>query len=122
VTTAFLAAATPNAAGGGPASGSTDFGSARLDYTVDPALAGSNEIHLYLTDSQTGEPYEVRGAEATATQEERAIGPLELERTGPGHFTVPAAPLSPPGDWSLELRSRISRFEEQSGRFEVEVE
>ena len=87
-------------------------------------MSGDNEIHSYLTDAETGAPFEVRSAEVSATLDEREIGPLDLtlERTGPGHFTVPAAPLTVPGEWTLTLRAPVSRFEELGGEFEVEIE
>ncbi len=124
VATSFLVAQTPTAEGGGPASGSTELGDARLDYTVDPAQPGANEIHLYLTDAETGTPSEVRSANASASQAEREIGPIEieLERTGPGHFTAPAAALGVSGEWTIELRALVSRFDQLEGSFEVDVE
>ena len=124
VATSFLAAQSPDAAEGGVASGSADLGAARLDYTVDPARAGANEIHLYLTDPETGAPFEVRSAEASATQPDRDIGPiaLELEPTGPGHYTAPAAALGVTGEWEIDVSGLVSRFDLVEGSFEVEIE
>ena len=124
VAASFLVAQTPSADTLGPASGSADLGDARLDYTVDPARPGANEIHLYLTDPDTGVPFEVRSAEATASQPSRDIGPieLELEATGPGHFTVPAAALGVAGEWEIGVTALVSRFDQIEGSFEVDVE
>ena len=122
--TSFLVAQTPSAQGGeGPAAGSLDLDAARLDYTVDPATVGSNEMHFYLTAPDTGTPFEVREAEAQASLPDEEIGPLELqlERSGPGHFTAPNAALGVRGEWEIELRGTVSRFEQVAGQFEVEI-
>lgn len=121
--TSFLVAQAPSTASEGPAAGSVDAGAARLDYTVDPATVGPNEMHFYLTDPETGAPFEVREASAQASLPDQDIGPLELklERSGPGHFTAPAAALGVRGEWEVVLRADISRFEQVAGRFEVEI-
>ena len=40
----------------GPFSGSADLGPARAELTVEPALAGPNEVHLYFFDRADGAP------------------------------------------------------------------
>jgi copper transport protein len=123
VATAVLAATAPLAATTeGPYSTSAELGSASVDVTVDPATVGDNEIHIYLFEGETGAQYDATkefGAEASLAAQD--IGPLELEtrKAGPGHYVVRGAPLGVPGDWTLELSSRVSAFEEH--RTDVEV-
>ena len=72
---------------------------------MDPATAGSNQIHLYLTD-RSGQPTNVDEATVAATLASRGIGPLRLtaHRAGPGHFVVHGAQLALSGDWQLRVR------------------
>ncbi len=51
------------------------------------------------------------------------IGPLDLdiEKSGPGHYTAPDAVLGVPGTWELELSGRVSRFEDLTGSVEIDV-
>lgn len=114
----------PGAEAGGPQSASADLGAARLDVSVEPASVGSNEIHLYLFDAEDGSQYDELGQvslEASVPAEE--IGPIELdiEKSGPGHYTAPDAVLGVPGEWELELSGRVSRFEDLTGSVEIEI-
>ncbi len=53
--TAALAGYAPATAGqSGPFSASASLGPAELELTVDPARAGSNQVHLYLFDARSG--------------------------------------------------------------------
>lgn len=124
VTAALVSYAPPAGAVAGPFSDAVDLGQARLELTVEPARVGANEIHLYLFDRQTGAQYdEPREVAVRAEQVDRRIGPLELEveKTGPGHYTVPRAQLVPGGDWTLSVSALISDFEEPRAKVEVPV-
>jgi copper transport protein len=124
VATAALVSYSPSATAGGPFSDSIDLGSAQLEITVDPASPGDNEIHVYLFDSRTGAQYDrPREFSLSAAQEELDIGPIELRvrKAGPGHYTVPRAPLAPAGDWTLEAKALISDFEELRGEVDVPI-
>jgi copper transport protein len=123
--TAALVASTPPATGtDGPVSGSVPVGNERLDYTVDPALQGSNEVHLYIFDNDDGAPVDVDSLEINFALPDSAIPPVEAEarRAGPGHFVVPSAMLAVRGDWLAEVAVRFSRFEAGLAEFEVPVE
>jgi copper transport protein len=114
----------PSALSEGPQSLSTTLGPARVDLTVDPALAGSNEVHIYLLDAEDGTPYDsLRGLSLDAALTAEDIGPLEvdLRKAGPGHYTAPDAALGVPGEWTLELSGRVSRFEAPQTEVEVEI-
>ena len=88
VTAALVSYRPPAEAAAGPVSGSAEVGDAVLEYTVDPAQPGPNQMHLYLFDADDGSQY-------TAAKEvsprwscpSKEIGPIEAElravRTGP---------------------------------------
>ena len=114
----------PSALSAGPQSASATLGEARVDLTVDPALAGSNEVHVYLLDADDGSQYdELRSVELEATMSAEEIGPIDvpLRKAGPGHYTAPDAALGVPGDWTLEVSGRASRFEAPRAELEVEI-
>jgi copper transport protein len=96
----------------GPFATAVPLGSLELDLVVDPAVAGANEIHLYLTD-RNGQPTEVAEAAVSATLPSRRIGPLRLHahRGGPGHYVVAGARLAIGGDWQLTIEARRGEFE-----------
>ena len=58
-----------------------------------------------------------------ASLPEGEIAPIELEarKAGPGHYVIGGAPLSPAGDWRLEVIARVSEFDEYGARFTVPV-
>ena len=123
-TAALASSAPPSSLGQGPFAGSTELGPARVDLTVDPATVGPNEIHVYLTDSETGVPFsKVRQFTANAELPGKGIGPLELDvrKSGPGHYTIPGAQLAAPGDWTIAMSARVSAFDEYDGDLEVPV-
>ena len=124
VTAALVSYAPPSGAAAGPVSGSIEIGSARLDYTVDPAEVGRNEMHLYLFDAADGTQFtQARDFQVQLVLEDKDIGPLEaeLQRAGPGHFVARSAPFGVTGDWSVLVRMRVSRFEEARGSLEVPI-
>jgi copper transport protein len=128
VTAALVSYAPP--AGGGSAAGlpfSTreDLGPAEMELTVDPARAGPNEVHMYLSGRRDGRQYDrVKQLDVRAALPEKSLGPLELhaEKAGPGHYIVRRAQLAPAGDWRLEVSARVSEFDLYETRVEVPVE
>ena len=96
----------------GPYATIAQLGDLELNLVVDPAAAGRNEIHLYLTDKQ-GQPTDVDQASVSATLASRGIGPLRLtaHRAGPGHFAVRGAQLALAGDWQLRIETRRGDFD-----------
>jgi copper transport protein len=123
--TAALAAYAPPGEAAGPFSTSMELGPARAELTVDPARAGSNEIHLYLFDARTGAQYD-RPKDVTLALRlpAKEIGPLDprVDKAGPGHWVARHALISPAGDWELQVRALVSDFREDRGRVEVPVE
>ncbi len=99
----------------GPFSTTTTLGPAELEMTVDPARVGLNTIHLYLIDAKTGAQFtETKKLTVTASLPSKGIGPLPLvaNLSGPGHYTLNAAELTPGGTWKIQLIDQVSLFDE----------
>jgi copper transport protein len=112
--TAALVSYAPASAGGDVVAESFALGPARVELTVEPLRAGPHEVHLYLFDAQTGAALDrFDELEVTATLPDKDLGPIEvdLRKAGPGHFTTNAAPISPGGDWELDVKLRTGRFD-----------
>ncbi len=125
VTAVLVGYAPADQTGTGPVSGRTAIGAEVLEYTIEPATAGPNQIHLYLFDADDGSQFTgAKELRLTISEPERGIGPLEvdLRKSGPGHFTAPAATFAAPGDWTATVAMRISRFEEEEARIEVPIQ
>jgi copper transport protein len=114
----------PGSVASGPVSGSIDIGGDRLEYTIEPAAVGSNEMHVYLFDGKTGQPEDPLAAQVEFSQPDAGIPAFEGEvrRAGPGHFLLPSVTFGVPGDWEARIALRISRFTERSASFGFEVE
>jgi copper transport protein len=122
VTAALISYAPPIDAASGPFSINTTLGTAELQITVEPARVGLNTIHLYLINATDGTQF-------TATKEllvkaflpAKGIGPLPLQPnlSGPGHYTLNSAELSPGGTWEIQLTDRVSEFEEYTQTVKV---
>ena len=93
-----------------------------MNVVVDPAVAGTNAIHLYLTD-RNGRPGKVAEATVEASLPADDIGPLDLRTipAGPGHYVVTRALLTAPGDWKLDVKARRGDFEALSGTVTIPI-
>ena len=93
-----------------------------MNVVVDPAVAGTNAIHLYLTD-RNGRPAKVAEATVEASLPADDIGPLDLRTipAGPGHYVVTRALLTAPGDWKLDVKARRGDFEALSGTVTIPI-
>jgi copper transport protein len=123
VTAALASYAPPVTAQSGPFSTEALVGPIQLELSVEPATVGANEIHIYLFDAKSGAPYtRVKELTVTAALPEKGISlPLQPQLSGPGHYTIPSAPLNAGGDWELELTARVSAFDEFSKTVEAPV-
>ncbi len=124
VTAALISYTPPIDAEAGPFSASTTIGAAELELTVEPAQAGPNTAHLYLFDARTGAQYTAtRQLTVTASLPAKGIGPLPLHATltGPGHYVLNSAVLSPAGTWRLQITDRVSEFEEHTRAIDVPI-
>jgi copper transport protein len=107
----------------GPYATTAPLGDLELNLVVDPAAAGRNRIHLYLTNHHTGQPTDVDEATVSATLASRQIGPLRLKahRAGPGHFVVQRAQLALAGDWQLRIETRRGDFDAATATVSVPI-
>lgn len=125
VTAALVAYAPPIDAAAGPFAQNVRLGPAVLEAYISPAQAATaNEMHLYLINARDGSPYTpTQQLTVTAALPARGIGPLAetAYRTGPGHYTVPDAVLSPAGTWAVTITARVSLFDQYSVTLAVPV-
>jgi copper transport protein len=108
----------------GPVSITKTIGPAQAQLTVDPARVGPNAMHLYLTDSQTGQPWD-KTVELTvsASLPSKNVGALKFDarKAGPGHYVMSGAVFGVPGDWQVQLTSRVSDFDEYTTTAKVPI-
>ena len=106
----------------GPFATTATLDDLELNLVVDPAIAGRNQIHLYLTD-RSGQPTDVDEASVSATLASRGIGPLRLvaHPLGPGHFAVHGAQLALAGDWQLRVETRRGEFDAATATVSVPI-
>jgi copper transport protein len=125
VTAVLVGYAPSSEAGGGPVSGRTTIGEQVLEYTVEPARAGPNQVHLYLFNAEDGTQFNgAKQVELSLTQPERGIGPLQvdLRKAGPGHYTTSQATFTSPGDWTARVAVRTSKFDEDATEIEIPIQ
>lgn len=96
-------------------------GSAQL--VIDPATAGTNEIHVYIFDKQQQVDASVTDVTLTATNKQRGLGPLDFDLlpAGPAHFTNASSTIPFAGKWSFDAALTRGRFDEESVSFSVKI-
>ena len=106
----------------GPYATTAEVGGLELNLVVDPAVAGTNQIHAYLTNP-SGQPTDVAEVTVAASLPSRRIGPLLLpaHHAGPGHFIVHGAQLALAGDWQLRVDTRRGEFDAASTTVSVPI-
>lgn len=101
-----------------------DLGEGELAATLEPGRTGDNTILLELTDAEglPIEPLEPPLIRANLPAED--FGPVEAraeaDPDGEGHLARLHLPMS--GEWSLEIRVRVSQFEEHHASLTVTVD
>lgn len=87
-----------------PYSTEVEAGRILVSVTLDPARAGSTDLHLYTFD-QAGSVLDVSLVTAEARLPSQDIGPLAVpvRRAGPGHFAAYGFVLPVPGAWEIDL-------------------
>lgn len=105
----------------GPYATTAELDDLELNLVVDPAQAGSNDVHIYLTD-RSGQPADVVEATVAARLPSREIGPLRLsmQRAGPGHF-IATGTLAIAGDWQLAIDVLRGEFEQERRAVSVPI-
>ena len=73
-----------------------------LSATVDPAEAGTNDIHLYFAGA-TGDPLAVDAVQVTAGTTDVPARRLQVTPVSTNHVTVAGASLPSPGTWTVEV-------------------
>ncbi len=73
-----------------------------LSATVDPAVAGANDIHLYFSDA-SGQPLAVDAVQVTAGTTDVPPRRLQVTPISTNHVTVAGASLPSPGTWTVEV-------------------
>ncbi len=124
VTAALVSYAPPIDAAQGPFAINTTLGPAELEMTVEPARAGPNTIHLYLIDAKDGAQFTAtKQLTVTARLPAERIGPIPLKAnlSGPGHYTLTAAQLSPGGTWEIQVTDRVSAFDQYAKTIPVPI-
>jgi copper transport protein len=124
VTAALTAYPPPSALSSGPFSTTRTIGPAQMQLTVDPSRAGRNQIHLYLLNPRDGTQFtRAKEVQLSASLPDKHIGPIAqtARNAGPGHYIVPDATLTIPGNWTLNVTVRISDFDEYGDRISVPV-
>jgi len=122
VTAALVAFAPPIDAANGPFQDNVRLGPAELEAIIAPDQAGVYQMHLYLISATTGAPYlSTKQFTVTAALPSKQIGPLVESAfpTGPGHYTVPDAILSPAGTWTVTITDRVSLFQQYTVTLQV---
>jgi copper transport protein len=124
VTGALAGYAPADAQVSGPYSHSQSIGPAVAELTVDPALAGANEVHLYLFRKSDGRQYDaVRELTVQASLPSAGVPGIALPalKAGPGHYVLSSASFAQKGEWHLTITARVSDFDEYRSMFEVPI-
>ena len=99
------------------------IGANSVNLVVDPNRKGTNSIHLYLLD-KTGRPAALaQSVELDLSLPSSGIGPIVRQPfvAGPGHYQLDSGDLSFAGSWTVVVRAQVSKFEEDTATFTVDV-
>jgi copper transport protein len=109
----------------GSAAAEVDFDGRLIAHlSVEPAIAGRNDIQLKFEDPG-GEPAEIEDVKLAATLASAGIGPLRFvaEPSGEhGAFVARAAQLPIAGDWQLRVEARQGRFDVLTETVSIPIE
>jgi copper transport protein len=107
----------------GPVSLSAPLGAGTMDVVVDPAIAGRNDIHVYIK-TKAGRP-DPQYKKATFRLElpSKNIGPLERtpKLYSVGHFRLVGTDLTYAGVWNLTVVVQPDRFTETTSTVHFKV-
>lgn len=83
-----------------------------MSLTVDPARSGPTEMHIYLSSpsGSLDQPDEVTATIANPGRDVADVA-LQLEPSGPGHYSTLGATLPFTGSWTLTVEARYSEFD-----------
>jgi len=120
---AGFAPASATEAPNGPFATTEMIGPAQIQLTVDPALVGTNLMHLYLLEPTTGAQWD--RAQEVRVKLVQPDEKIELDATarkgGPGHYIVDGAVFNVDGTWEVRIAARVSEFDEYAKTIEVPI-
>jgi hypothetical protein len=90
-----------------------------IQMSVQPARAGTNEVHLYFFD-QAGATVPIDAVEMTAAVGDVPPRRLTVVPVTPSHFSSYDATLTPPGLWRLVVTA-VRRGQALTETFEVPI-
>lgn len=95
----------------------------QVQLVIDPAVVGTNEVHLYAFDKDLQVDDAVTDMSLTGWNDERELGPLEIKLvpSGPGHYTTPKATIPFDGKWRFDLGVKHGRFDETVAKFDADI-
>jgi copper transport protein len=96
----------------GPMTAEVMVGDLETQVTVEPAMAGPNQI-LLAFGGHDGGPPDLAEVKVAASLPSVGIGPLRYsaKEAAPGEWIVRNAQLTIPGDWQLRIEARRGEFE-----------
>ncbi|UYQ63221.1 copper resistance protein CopC [Streptomyces peucetius] len=91
--------------------GENGRGTVRL--TLDPALSGGNDLHLWI-ESPDGKALDAPEVKVSFTLKTKQIGPLPItpDRISAGHWTASTVQIPMPGDWQIKVTVRTSDIDQ----------
>jgi copper transport protein len=117
------AAEGPETPAGGPFHGEAPIGDGTLTFDVNPGVAGPNTIHLSYIGADGALEQMTESVTLELELPSANLGPIEreLEAFSEGHYIYEGGDLSIPGEWTITVVSRVSRFEEERSPFQVPI-
>jgi copper transport protein len=91
--------------------GQNGKGTVRL--TLDPAMSGANEMHVWLARPD-GKPLDAPEVKVSFTLKEKQIGPLPItpDRVAAGHWSANAVQIPIPDKWQVQVTVRTSDIDQ----------
>lgn len=96
----------------------------RLDVVVDPNRAGTNQVHVYVLEQDTGLPADLDAdVHLVFERDEAQAEPVTVEpgRAGVGHYLHIGPELSEPGAWTLVVHVAPARGADVEVRLGLDV-
>jgi copper transport protein len=107
----------------GPSTAEVMVGDLETVVSVEPSMAGPNQIHLAF-GGHDGKPPELAEVNVAATLASVGIGPLRYsaKEAAPGEWIVRNAQLTIAGDWQLRIEARRGEFELLTETVSISIE
>jgi copper transport protein len=88
-------------------------GKGTVQFTLDPARVGGNELHLYVVRPD-GKPFDVPEVKVAFTLESKSIGPLPVapDHVTIGHWSAIGVQIPMAGDWKIAVTVRTSDIDQ----------